>query len=87
MVQWVEKGIAPSEVDATDTIGSTTVSRPVYPYPDIPKYNGNDANPALASSFHPVISPDATAQYTDWIGNYLFYQPIGGRSDRGTRHY
>ncbi len=77
MVQWVEKGIAPSEVDATDTIGSSTVSRPVYPYPEIPKYNGNNENPALASSFHPVISPDAK-QYTDWIGNYLFYQPIGG---------
>ncbi len=28
-------------------------------------------------------SPDAK-QYTDWIGNYLFYQPIGqGGRDQG----
>jgi hypothetical protein len=34
-----------------------------------------------------VASPDAN-EYTNWIGNYLFYQPIGGgRQDRGyTRH-
>ncbi len=85
MVQWVENGIAPSELDATDTIGSSTVTRPVYPYPEIPKYNGNNENPALASSFHPVISPDAK-QYTNWIGNYLFYQPIaGGREQSYSR--
>ena len=83
MVQWVEQRKAPSEIDATDTIAGSTVTRPVYPYPEIPKYNGGGANPNLAASFHAVPSPDAT-QYTNWIGNYLFYQPIGGRgSDRG----
>ena len=30
-----------------------------------------------------VTSPDEK-QYTDWIGNYLFYQPIGqGGRDQG----
>jgi feruloyl esterase len=87
IVQWVEQNTAPSEIDATDTISGSTVTRPVYPYPEIPKYNGTGANPNVATSFHPVASPDAN-EYTNWIGNYLFYQPIGGgRQDRGyTRH-
>ncbi len=71
MVQWVEQGTAPSRL----TIGyaptnTTPFTRPVYPYPFIPKYNGTgDQN--SASSFHPVASPGA--HYTDWYGNYLFY--------------
>lgn len=86
MVQWVEQNEAPTEIDATDTIAGSAVTRPVYPYPEIPKYNGNGANPNLATSFHPVQSPDAS-QYTDWIGNYLFYQPIGGGGGRGDQGY
>jgi hypothetical protein len=31
---------------------------------------------ADAASFHPVASPEA-GQDNDWIGNYLFYRPIG----------
>jgi hypothetical protein len=42
----------------------------VYPYPDIPKYNGT-GDPNSATSFHAVVSPDAK-QYTNWYGNYLF---------------
>jgi feruloyl esterase len=76
MVQWVEQGVAPSQITATDTIAGTSVTRPVYPYPDIPKYNGS-GSPDDASSFHPIVSPDAN-QYNDWIGNYLFYQPVSG---------
>jgi feruloyl esterase len=75
MVNWVENGTAPAEVTAseTDSSGAVTLSRPVYPYPLIPRYNGS--GPASqASSFHPVTSPDASA-YTPWIGDYLFSQP------------
>lgn len=75
IVNWVENGTAPSEVIASETSssGAVTLSRPVYPYPLIPRYNGS--GPAdQASSFHPVTSPDA-AQYTSWIGDYLFSQP------------
>jgi Tannase and feruloyl esterase len=75
MVQWVEGASAPTEVDATDTINSATLTRPVYPYPLVPQYNG--AGPVdQASSFHPVVSPHAR-DYSDWIGDYLFHQPIG----------
>jgi tannase/feruloyl esterase len=76
MVQWVEDGIAPGSITATDTINNTTLTRPVYPYPEIPHYNGS-GDPNQASSFHPVRSPGA--HYTNWIGTGLFYQPIGGR--------
>jgi hypothetical protein len=86
MVQWVENGTAPTSVTATDTINANTLTRPVYPYPDIPRYNGS-GDPTQASSFHPVASPGA--HYTNWIGTNLFYQPLrgdhGGRDDR-VRH-
>jgi hypothetical protein len=40
----------------------------------VPKYNGSGST-ADASSFHPVVSPHAH-DYSQWIGNYLFYQPV-----------
>ena len=76
LVQWVEQGTAPSSITATDTIAGTTVTRPVYPYPDIPQYNGSGSTND-ASSFHAVPSPEAS-QYNDWIGDYLFRQPDKG---------
>ncbi|HLH67429.1 MAG TPA: tannase/feruloyl esterase family alpha/beta hydrolase [Solirubrobacteraceae bacterium] len=75
LVRWVEDGIAPSQIIATDTIGGQTVTRPVYPYPEVPMYNGSGPTDE-ASSFHPIVSPHAD-EYSPWIGNYLFYQPIG----------
>jgi feruloyl esterase len=77
MVDWVETGAAPSSLTAQYTVGTTSLSRPVYPYPDIPRYNGS-GDPNDAGNFHPVASPGA--HYTDWIGNNLFFQPIGGGS-------
>jgi feruloyl esterase len=82
MVQWVEDGTAPSQITATDTIGNATLTRPVYPYPDIPKYDGS-GNVDQATSFQPAASPGA--HYTNWIGNYLFRQPIGGERRTETR--
>ena len=75
MVQWVEDGTAPSQLTASYTVGSASFSRPVYPYPDIPRYNGSGPT-SDAASFHAVPSPGA--HYTNWLGNYLFYQPVGG---------
>jgi feruloyl esterase len=88
LVQWVEQGTAPASITSTDTINGTTLTRPVYPYPDIPQYNGS-GDPNQASSFHPVIAPayaDHT-DYIDWLGNYLFHQPIGaGERGASLRH-
>ncbi|HSC02139.1 MAG TPA: tannase/feruloyl esterase family alpha/beta hydrolase [Solirubrobacteraceae bacterium] len=81
IVQWVEQGTAPGQLTISykPSPNTTPFTRPVYPYPDIPKYNGSgDQN--SASSFHAVPSPGA--HYTNWYGNYLFYRPVGGR-DRG----
>jgi hypothetical protein len=84
MVQWVEQGSAPGQLPISYTVSGSSFSRPVYPYPEIPRYNGT-GNPNSAASFHPVASPGA--HYTEWIGNYLFFQPIGGGHDRGySRH-
>jgi feruloyl esterase len=77
LTQWVEQNTAPSQLTATDTISGTTLTRPVYPYPLIPKYNGS-GSPNDEANFHPVPSPEA-GQYDNWIGNYLFYQPIRTR--------
>jgi hypothetical protein len=85
IVQWVEGAGAPAEVDATDTISATTLTRPVYPYPLVPQYNGSGPV-AQASSFHAVVSPHAH-DYSDWIGDYLFHQPVGGSGpDPRSRH-
>ena len=80
MVEWVENGSAPSQLSISYTVGSSSFSRPVYPYPLIPQYNGSGST-SDAASFHPVASPGA--HYTDWLGNYLFYRPVGGRRDEG----
>ena len=50
-----------------------------YPYPEVPQYNGNNEPTNEASSFHPVVSTHAN-DYSNWIGNDLFYQPVGGGS-------
>ena len=85
MVQWVEDRTTPDQLTISYTVNSNTFSRPVYPYPDIPKYNGS-GDESSAASFHSVVS--SAAHYTSWIGNYLFFQPIGGRGlDQGyARH-
>ena len=46
----------------------------MYPYPLVPKYNGTGSTND-ASNFHPVVSPHAH-DYSQWIGNDLFYQPV-----------
>lgn len=88
LVQWVEQGTAPASITMTDTINNTTLTRPSYPYPDIPMYNGT-GDPNQASSFHPVVARAYAnhTDYTNWIGNYLFHQPIaaGGHRDN-SRH-
>jgi Tannase and feruloyl esterase len=81
MVQWVEQGISPDQLQISYTVNGNSFSRPVYPYPEIPKYNGS-GDPSSALSFHAVTSPGA--HYTNWYGNYLFFEPVGGGgSDRG----
>ena len=56
MMQWVEQGSAPDQVTANDTLNGSTLTRPVYPYPEVRKYNGSGPT-SDAASFHPVLAP------------------------------
>ncbi|HTU85179.1 MAG TPA: tannase/feruloyl esterase family alpha/beta hydrolase [Solirubrobacteraceae bacterium] len=87
IVEWVETGTAPGgdsdPLTISYTVGSNSLSRPLYPYPDIPKYDGSGPT-SDASSFHAVVAPAYAnhTDYTNWIGNNLLYQPIGGGQGR-----
>lgn len=53
LVQWVESGIAPEKLIGTGTSPSEpskTLSRPIYPYPTLTRYNGQ-GDPNNAASF------------------------------------
>jgi feruloyl esterase len=52
LVQWVEHGVPPDQITAykVTTTGSTLFSRPVCPYPALPRYNGT-GDTTQASSF------------------------------------
>jgi feruloyl esterase len=56
--QWVEVGTAPERLIATrfsdgDAKPSVRAQRPIYPYPQFPKYLGGD--PTSAQSFGPTV--------------------------------
>jgi hypothetical protein len=73
-------GTVPSQLPICYTVNGSAFSRPLYPYPEIPQYTGS-GDPNSAASFHAVDSPGA--HYTHWIGDYLFFQPIGDGGRRG----
>ncbi len=51
LVEWVEKGVAPSQIIASQTrSGKAIRTRPLCPYPQVAKYNGT-GNPDDAQSF------------------------------------
>ena len=43
---WVERGIAPTSIVATKT--DSPLSRPLCPYPELPRYKGGDPNDAAS---------------------------------------
>jgi feruloyl esterase len=56
--QWVEHGIAPDQIIAYHVTGGVTdFSRPVCPYPELPRYRGA-GDPTKASSFACVADSD-----------------------------
>jgi feruloyl esterase len=58
LVQWVEHGIAPDQIIAYHvTNGVTDLSRPICPYPELPRYKGV-GDPTKASSFACVTDGD-----------------------------
>ena len=58
LVQWVEQGIAPDQLLASKIVnGVTTFTRPLCPYPALPRYSGT-GDPTMASSFTCVADLD-----------------------------
>jgi feruloyl esterase len=57
-VQWVQQGIAPDQIIASKVVnGATTFSRPLCPYPALPRYSGV-GDRRQASSFKCVADED-----------------------------
>jgi hypothetical protein len=70
LVNWVENGVAPDQILATQTVGGVPRSRPLCPYPQTAIYDGSgDINDA--ASFHcggdletvDTVCSDALAKY------------------------
>lgn len=78
MVAWVEQGLAPDRIIASQTNGAGQVIRtfPVFPYPEQTRYTGqgsiDDANSYVGVQPQPL--PDDNY---DWVGNDLFNAPEG----------
>src|SRR6516225_2039646 len=75
-IPWVEQGIAPDQIIASKVVnGVTTFSRPLCPYPALPRYSGT-GDPTQASSFKCVADEDhddyqpPTLKYLDDGNNY-----------------
>jgi feruloyl esterase len=91
LAQWVEQGIAPDQIIASKVVnGVTTFSRPLCPYPALPRYNGV-GDPTPASSFACVADHDhdhnqpPAPKYLDDGDNYPIV-PVTSIDDRGDTH-
>jgi len=90
LVQWVEQGIAPDQIIASKVVNDvTTFTRPICPYPALPRYSGI-GDPTKASSFvcaadsdHDDNQPPAPKYLND--GDNYPIVPIDG-SDHGHDH-
>jgi hypothetical protein len=68
IMAWVEKGVAPDDVVATqkDASGAVIRQRPLYAYPEYAGYGGQgDVN--AAASWHGVMPPMMPDDRVDWI--------------------
>lgn len=69
LVNWVENGTAPTEIDAshTDSAGNPTITLPLVPYPDTAKWDGQ-GSPTDGSNWVEVPGTALNGNYC-WIGN------------------
>ena len=90
--QWVQQGIAPDQIVASKVInGVTTFTRPLCPYPALPRYSGV-GDPTLASSFKCVADEDhddnqpPAPKYLNDGDNYRIVPINNGDRDHDDRH-
>jgi hypothetical protein len=84
LVNWVENGIAPTQVTGTDKSPNPTLTRNLCPYPQTAIYNGT-GDVHDASSFQcggnletpTVVCPDVLAKYKHEVNGPLDYQESG----------
>jgi len=91
LAQWVEQGIAPDQIVASKIVnGVATFTRPLCPYPALPRYSGV-GDPTKASSFVCAADRDSddnqppAPKYLDDRDNYPIV-PIDDR-DHGHDHH
>ena len=76
-MQWVEQDVAPEQIIASKIVnGVTTFTRPLCPYPALPRYSGvGDTTKASISSAPPTVTrrqPTAGAE----VSRRRRYYPI-----------
>ncbi len=72
MMAWVESGASPTRLIASKvTSGVTTRTRPVFPYPQVARYNGGGSSDDAAnfSAYNPGLEADSDY---DWVGKKLY---------------
>lgn len=72
VMAWVETGTVPTSVVASIVSGGTTTrTRPVYPYPQVARYIGNGSTD-VAANFAPFTPPTEPAVSYDWVGAPMY---------------
>jgi feruloyl esterase len=91
IVPWVEQSIVPDQIIASKVVnGVTAFSRPLCPYPELPRYSGA-GDPTQASSFKCVADKDhddnqpPAPKYLNDRDNYPIV-PLASTSDHGDGH-
>ena len=90
LVQWVEQGIAPDQIIAAKVVnGMTTFTRPICPYPALPRYSGVGDNAerrpfAVNLGASSGKAPSETPSFQPYWGKPAVRND---RGDRGDRHH
>lgn len=69
VIDWVEKGIAPWRIVATQTTDTGTRTRPLFAYPAVARYDGS-GSPDVASNFRWSRPPVRYQDRVDWLGSF-----------------
>ncbi len=69
LMAWVESGAAPNSLVANNA--TTSVSRPVYPYPTVARYKGSGST-SIAANFEPFTPKHKSDIKTNNAGDYLY---------------
>jgi hypothetical protein len=70
LLSWVEDGVAPDRVVATEASGGTVVrTRPVFPYPLVARYDGSGSIDD-AANFVPAEPSGPVDDHVPWLGRF-----------------